>query len=285
MLRNALALRPRAGAAAACPQLLSSTRLIRTQIPPRPAVTVITYLDHYGNPVKTKEETDLTLIRTRDNKFYLQRVFADESVVRFVVPGLGMIKNAANFEYFSLGDIDLYGGVIIPGDVAPTSHQERPGFHDAVYVIMKCKPTTKFTRKDRRTWHRKLFSHWQEDPEKYQLNTMITALCLLMPIGYLIARHWAYTRRGIDPSSNGGLNNSQRDDTLWARSQKFAERHPEHLSCISSTVELTPAQQTFSQARSEMRDKDITDPALGFEMLWKFRHAAYYGHWPKGLQE
>jgi hypothetical protein len=106
--------------------LQSQYRGIRTQIPPRSAVTVITYLDRYGNPIKTKDETDLSLIRTRDNKFYLQRVLEDESIVRFAAPGLGMIKNSANFEYFSIAEIDIYGGVVVPADLMPTPQHERP---------------------------------------------------------------------------------------------------------------------------------------------------------------
>lgn len=258
----------------------AATRAIRTTLPPRPAITVITYLDHFGNPVKTKDETDISLIRTRENKFYLQRVFQDESVVRFLVPGLEMIKNAANFEYFSFQDIDVYGGVLIPAEVFPTSCHDRPGFGDAVWVMMKCKPTTKFTRKDRRAYHRRLFSHWTEDPEKYKMRYITLFANIALVGGYLLTRYIWGQERGIPFF---GDNRNIREDDLWARAREFSDRHPEHLYNVSSTANFSPAMTDYAWNRIEIKAAENMDPTMQYEILWKMRHLQTYGHWPKGI--
>jgi len=261
----------------------SSRRSIRTLTPPRPLVTVISYLDHYGNPVKTKQETDLSLIRTRDNKFFLQRVFDDESVVRFACPGLAMIKNAANFEYFSMQDIDVYGGVLIPSDVFPSAAHDRPCFHDAVYVIMRCQPTAKFTRKDRRAWHRRLHAHWEEDPEKYKFQFMSTFTLFAVACVYFGFKYINAAQRGV-PFLNEDAVPFQAD-SYWAKAARFAERHPEHLSAMATTLHFSPAQAEYIQARSEIRGSESIDPSMSMEFVWKVQHLKQYGHWPKGLAE
>lgn len=260
----------------------AALRSIRTQIPPRPGVTVIAYLDHYGNPIKTKEETDLSLIRTRDNKFFLQRVFADESIVRFPAPGLGMIKSGANLEYFSLNEIDIYGGIIIPSDVAPTPHTERPGFHDAVQIMMQCSPTTKFTRKDRRAWHRRIYANWEEHPEKYQVASLHNGMLALVVAVFCLLKYNSWKREN-DPLTGTGYR-IEEDEGMWKRAKNFGKRHPEHSYNISASVDFSPAQLDYIYSRAEPTYSDH-DSSVGMEFFWKLRHAKSHGHWPKGLRE
>ncbi|KAF8289012.1 hypothetical protein TcBrA4_0004660 [Trypanosoma cruzi] len=153
---------------------LLQSRGIRTVIAPRPAVTTLVYIDKYGRPLRNSTETDLSLIRTRDNKFYLQRVLEGGEVIRWRAPGLDHLKNVTNFETYTLNEIDEYGGVVIPADLMPTASNDPPSFHDAVYYINRVEAKKKFTRKDRRQWHRRLFAHWKESPEKF-LNHSIGA--------------------------------------------------------------------------------------------------------------
>ena len=256
---------------------------IRTVLPPRPNHTVIAYLDHYGNPLKSRQETDLSLIRTRDNKFYLQRVFHDESVVRFPAPGLAMIKNAANFEYFTLTDIDLYGGILVPFDICPSLPQERPTFHDAIYIIMRCHPTDKFTRKDRRAWHRRVHSHWSENPEMHHANYLAYYITIFITGVWVLLRYINSIWRGVPWLDEDQL--IMRDDSFWSKAARFAERHPEHTIVLASTLNFSPGLNTYNQARAELRSSESMDPNMTWEWLWKLQHWKQYGHWPKGLLE
>lgn len=254
---------------------------IRTVLPPRPNHTVIAYLDHYGNPMKSRMETDLSLIRTRDNKFYMQRVFSDESVVRFPVPGLAMIKNASNFEYFSLTDLDLYGGVLVPFEVCPSLPSERPSYHDAVYIIMRCHPTDKFTRKDRRAWHRRLHAYWAENPEQYHINWVIAYVVGMALIIYVFLRWMNNIYRGVPWFDEDHLFN--RDDNIWSKAHKFARDHPEHMQILPSTLNYSPALESYSQVRAELRQAESIDPSMQWEWIWMIQHLKQYGHWPAGL--
>lgn len=272
-------LMPAANVAAAS----SPVRGIRTQIPPRPAVTVVTYLDFYGNPIRTKEETCLSLIRTRDNKFFLQRVMPDESIVRFAAPGLGMVKNAANFEYFSISEIDVYGGIVIPGDIMPIAAVERPPFHSAVHVMMSIKPVKKFTRKDRRAHHRKIYSHWEADPDKHRFSTVSNAVLAIIVIAVVCSKYYELTKVP-DPLTPASAGPKREENSLFAYIENWPKRHPEHNNITSLSVDFTPGQVAYIQSRAESMDGD-TDVTSGVEWVWKLRHAKTYGHWPKGIRE
>ena len=261
--------------------MTASSQSIRTVMPPRPNHTVIAYLDHYGNPLKSRQETDLSLIRTRDNKFFLQRVFHDESVVRFPAPGLAMIKNASNFEYFTLTDIDIFGGILVPFEICPSLPSERPTYHDAVYMIMRCHPTDKFTRRDRRAWHRRLHAHWSEIPEQHNSNYMIYYLLIIVFLVYLIMRYINTVWRGVPWIDEDQL--THRDDSYWSKACRFAERHPEHMIVLPTTLNFSPALNQYNQARAELRSSESMDPTMTWEWLWKLQHLKQYGHWPKGL--
>ena len=76
-----------------------------------------------------------------------------------------------------------------------------------------------------------------------------------------------------------------RDENFWGKARRFADRHPEHLTTDLSTIQLSPAQQVFSRARSELRTTEVSDPALGLHWVWKIKHLYNYGHWPKGMME
>lgn len=265
---------PTAAAVTAC-------RGIRTQIPPRPAVTVIAYLDKYGNILKSKRETELSLVRTRDNKFYLQRVYPNEAVVRFLCPGLSILKNATNFEYFSMFDVDNHGGVIIPGDVFPTPAHDPPTFQDAVYCLMLCEQTTKFTRKDRRAWHRRLHAHWQESPEKYHMNFVINVSIFVIVVTWALARYLYMYRHGKSYFEDEA---PAREHTYLAKSKRFADRHPEHVGFDVNPLQLSPGQHQLSQARSDMRNEWQDTSSWSNDLMWKLRHCYYYSHWPRSLE-
>jgi hypothetical protein len=279
MLRRRMSL---PGSAIAAPTS-EAVRRIRTQIPPRPAVTVVTYLDHYGNPIKTKEETELSLIRTRDNKFFLQRVFEDESIVRFPAPGLGMIKNSTNFEYFSLNEIDIYGGVVIPVDVTMIPQTDRPMFFDAVHIMMRCEPTAKFTRKDRRAHNRKLYAHWEEDPEKYRFAGTQNALLAMIFASFVGLTYHRWTSIE-DPLAPNDATTTRERNSFFTNARNWASRHPEHNTTFSASVDFTPAQLSYVQARTDSMDS-AHDVNVANEWVWKIRHARTYGHWPKGIRE
>lgn len=261
--------------------LVAQQRSIRTQIPPRPSVTVLAYLDHHGNVVRGKEETDLSLVRTRDNKFYLQRVYPNETVVRFLCPGLSVLKNATNFEYFSMFDIDNHGGIVIPSDVFPTAAHDPPTFSDGVYCLTRCEQTTKFTRKDRRSWHRRLFSHWQESPEKYHMNFIVNTSCVVTLIVWLLARYIYVYKNGKTYFEDL----PERDNTYVAKSKRFSDRHPEHIGFDLNPLQLSPGQHSLSQARSDMRNDWQDTTSWTNDGLWKIRHAFYYHHWPRSIND
>ncbi|EAN89992.1 hypothetical protein C3747_73g112 [Trypanosoma cruzi] len=267
---------------------LLQSRGIRTVIAPRPAVTTLVYIDKYGRPLRNSTETDLSLIRTRDNKFYLQRVLEGGEVIRWRAPGLDHLKNVTNFETYTLNEIDEYGGVVIPADLMPTASNDPPSFHDAVYYINRVEAKKKFTRKDRRQWHRRLFAHWKESPEKF-LNHSIGAYG--MPFLFVL---WL-TIRGFHSIKNnkpfwdvnvyGKTDEEQVLQDPWLRLKRFSDRHPEHEGLDMTVTMMSPGQSRLSSSRAEIRETDFTDPHFHSELWWKIRHVRYYGHWPKGLAE
>ncbi|KAG5494315.1 hypothetical protein GH5_02328 [Leishmania sp. Ghana 2012 LV757] len=272
----------------ACSCLSLQRAHIRTVIPPRPAVTTLVYLDHSGRAVRTGVETDLSLIRTRDNKFYLQRVLPNGEVVRWLAPGLNYLKNVTNFETYALNDIDENGGVVIPSDVMPTAAHDVPGLRDAVFYMTKLEATSKFTRKDRRRWHRRLFAHWKESPEKYLSHTLGTYGVAFLVMLWVCVRgfHSIKNQKPFWDVNVYGLTDEERERTNpWLRLKRFSERHPEHEGVDMTVTMLSPGQSRLSSARSELRESDFTDPHYHSEFWWKVRHCYYYGHWPKGLVE
>ncbi|KAG5469747.1 hypothetical protein CUR178_01886 [Leishmania enriettii] len=272
----------------ACSCLLLQRAHIRTVIPPRPAVTTLVYLDHFGRAVRTGVETDLSLIRTRDNKFYLQRVLPNGEVVRWSAPGLNYLKNVTNFETYALNDIDENGGVVIPSDVMPTAAHDAPGLRDAVFYMTKLEATSKFTRKDRRRWHRRLFAHWKESPEKYISHTLGTYGVAFLVMLWVCVRgfHSIKNQKPFWDVNVYGLTDEERERTNpWLRLKRFSERHPEHEGVDMTVTMISPGQSRLSSARSELRESDFTDPHYHSEFWWKVRHCYYYGHWPKGLAD
>nr|CCC94228.1 conserved hypothetical protein [Trypanosoma congolense IL3000] len=265
-----------------------SSRCIRTIISPRPAVTTLVYIDKYGRPVRNGTETDVSLIRTRDNKFYLQRVLQGGEVIRWRAPGLDHLKHVTNFETYNLNEIDEYGGVVIPTDVMATAPNDPPSYHDAVYYIHRMEATEKLTRKGRRGWHRRLFAHWKESPDKF-LNFSISAYGV--PFILLL---WL-TIRGFHSIKNNkpfwdvnvyGKTDEEIDARdPWLRLMRFSDRHPEHEGLDLTVTMMSPGQSRLSSSRAELRESDFTDPHFHSELWWKIRHVRYYGHWPKGLSE
>lgn len=230
-------------------------------------------------------ETDLSLIRTRDNNFYLQRVLENGETVRWLAPGLDHLKNATNLETYSLSEIDENGGIIIPADVMPTAPHEPPSFFDAVHYMWRMKGTKKFTRKDRRDWHRRLFAHWRESPEKYISHSIGTyGVCFLIVLWILV--------RGFHSIKNNrpfwDVNVYSSDKEVidpWLRLKRFSEMHPEHEGLDMTVAVLSPGQSQMSSSRAELRESDFTDPHYHSELWWKIRHCRYYGHWPRGISE
>lgn len=270
--------------------LHQSVRSIRNVIPPRPLVTTLLYLDSYGRPIRSKAtETPLSLVRTRDNKFWLQRVLENGEVVRWHAIGLSHLKHATSFETYSLNDIDEFGGVVIPADVQPTAPQDPPGFLDAVYYIMRVTPTGKFTRKDRRSWHRRLFSDWRESPEKYMTNIISfygLPLVFVMWLGMRGAASMRNNRSFWDKDVYTPYGEESTYIDPFDRLREFSDRHPEHEGHDDIAVTLlSPGQARLSSARAELRESDHTDPHYHTEFFWKVRHCRYYGHWPKGIAE
>lgn len=264
------------------------SRTIRTVIPPRPEVTTISYLDHHGRAVKNGTVTDISLIRTRDNKFYLQRVLKDGEVVRWLALGLSNLKNVTNFETYSLNEIDENGGVIIPADVMPTVSHDPPSFHDAVYYISKVEGTEKFTRKDRRRWHRRLYAHWRESPEKYLNHTIGTYGMAFLFCLWVAVRGFHSIKNGkpfFDVNVYGKTDEEREASDPWIRLRRFSSLHPEHEGIDMSVTMMSPGQSQLSSARAELRESDFTDPHYHSEFWWKVRHCRYYGHWPKGIAE
>lgn len=270
------------------PLAAASTALrgIRTVIPPRPAVTVIVYVNHMGKAVRNGTETDLSLIRTRDNKFYLQRVLPNGEVIRWLAPGLDYIKNVTNFDTYSLNEINEHGGVIIPADVLPASPNDPPSYQDAVHYITQVKASKKFTRKDRRLWHRRLFAHWKESPDKYLNHITGTYGMAFLVVLWLVVRgfHSLKNNKPFFDTDVYTKPGEQRHDP-WVQLKRFSEMHPEHELTDMSVTMMSPGQSRLSSARAELRESDFTDPHYHSELWWKVRHCRYYGHWPKGIAE
>ena len=275
------------------PKVLQQHRFIRTQIPPRPVAVVICHMDQYGNVCRNGEESDVALVRTRSNEFYLQRVFDDESVVRFPVPGLACIKNQANMEYFNLSDIDNYGGVHIPRTLAlndvlrgvcPDSTHR---FLEAVVCIRNCEPGEKYTRKKRRLqWHR-IFTHPSENRAK-ELDGYAHYLLIFPVVTFTLM---VYSLFSSDVS---------------AKKKRFDSDHPEiSRAAVLSTEfhgmdgfgeehvvsDLSPGLVEFSVTRRSL-DPVESDEVTGYEMAntyssfsWRFQHFMSYGHWPSALTD
>lgn len=265
-----------------------SHRTIRSVIPPRPLVTTIVYIDRLGRRARSGAETDMSLIRTRDNKFYLQRVLPDGEVVRWLAPGLDYIKNVTNFDTYSFNEINDHGGVIVPADVTPSSATEPMSYHDAVYLMSIIHPVRKFTRKDRRQWHRRLCAHWKESPDKYYnhiLGTYGVAVCIVL---WLVIRGF-HSIKNNKPFLDANVYESQEETGLkrtpWHRLKSFSDMHPEHEGFDMSPTMMSPGQSRLSSSRAELRESDFTDPHYHSELWWKIRHLRYYGHWPKSIME
>lgn len=261
-------------------------RFIRTVIAPRPMATTLMFIDEAGRCVRNGAESDMSFIRTRDNKFYLQRVMPNGEVVRWLAPGLEVLKTITNFETFSISSIDDYGGIIVPADVIPTSSFEPMCFHDAAYHMRKIQPHKKITRKDRRFWHRRLFADWRESPDKYANEVIgrygiVGLLCVWLVIrGF----HSLKNNKPFWDMNVYGKTDAEMDRTnQLLRLKKFSDRHPEHALTDPIVAMLSPGQTRLSSARSELRETDFTDPHFHSEFWWKVRHAYYYGHWPRGL--
>ncbi|CCW63129.1 unnamed protein product [Phytomonas sp. EM1] len=271
--------------------LFCTRRGIRTVIAPRPAVTTLLYIDRMGRGVRDGSETDLSLIRTRDNKFYMQRVLPGGEVVRWYAPGLEYLKHVTNFDTYSLNEINENGGIVIPADVLPTTAHEPPSYLDAIYYINKLEAVKKFTRKDRRRWHRRLFAHWKESPEKYISHSVGTYGVASLVILWLVVRgfHSIKNEKPFwDPdvyNSRGRTEAERHQADPWLRLKRFSDRHPEHEGMDLTITMMSPAQSRLSSARAELRESDFTDPHYHSEFWWKIRHCRYYGHWPKGIAE
>jgi len=267
----------------------TTLRRIRQTVPPRPEVLTLAYLDKLGRPCKGVK-SNLSLIRTRDNMFYLQRILPDGEVIRWRCLGLENMKQATSFESYSIHAIDANGGVIIPTNVRATSQSEPLGFLDAVTDIRHLQTAPKFTRQDRREEHRQLFSHWSESPEKYSLQIFQAYVVPLMVLTWLLVRGFNAYRNNkgfwaVDVyDSDDPLVQRKRID-IQQRAMQFDEKHPEHGVLERGVIAMSPAQERMMLARSELRGTDAMDPHMTNEIVWKMRHAWYYGHWPKGLLE
>eukprot|EP00331_Platyophrya_macrostoma_P013496 CAMPEP_0176409544 /NCGR_PEP_ID=MMETSP0127-20121128/2557_1 /TAXON_ID=938130 /ORGANISM="Platyophrya macrostoma, Strain WH" /LENGTH=282 /DNA_ID=CAMNT_0017788935 /DNA_START=162 /DNA_END=1010 /DNA_ORIENTATION=- len=263
-------------------------RHIRSVIPPRPAVTTLIYLDQFGRPVRSKsQETPLSLVRTRDNKFWLQRVLENGEVIRWRALGLDHLKHATNFENYTLNDIDEYGGVIVPHDVMPTCAHDGPMFADVVYYMNHISPSEKITRKVRRQWHRRLYAHWLESPEKYFTKSIEYYVFPALLVMWVCIRLFHSVRNG-KPFWDHDVYHSDRELATrvdpYVRLKQFSDQHPEHSGFdANSNIMISPAQSRLSSARAELRESDFTDPHYHSEFWWKVRHLRYYGHWPKSL--
>ncbi|EPY26451.1 hypothetical protein AGDE_11311 [Angomonas deanei] len=268
--------------------LLHSTRGIRTVIPPRPVTTVIAYVSRGGYAIRDREESDVSLIRTRDNKFYLQRVLETGEVIRWRAPGLDYLKNVTNMDTYDLSEINDNGGVIIPADVMSTTPNDPPNVLDALDYIRKVKPTAKLTRKDRRHWHRQLYSHWSESPEKYFSHTVGTYGAAFLFVLWVVVRGFYAIKNDKpfwDVNVYGKTDEERVKTDPWMRLKRFSDNHPEHESFDFRPIMMSPGQAQLSSARAELRESDFTDPHFNSEFWWKVRHMRYYGHWPKGLAE
>ncbi len=269
--------------------LCTSARSIRSVVPPRPLVTTIMYLDGYGRAIRSKtQESPLSFARTRDNKFWLQRVLPDGEVVRWRALGLDRLKHAVNFETYNLNELDEYGGVVVPMEVFPTVANDPPPFQDVVHMMMKLHASQKITRKVRRSWHRRLAVHWKDDAQKYYMKISETVFFPILVIIWFFNRlaHSIMNKKPFwdhDVYHADGADN--RIDPI-ARLKKFSDTHPEQDGYDDRMITmLSPMQSRLSSARAELRESDVTDPHFHSELWWKLRHMRFYGHWPKSLMD
>eukprot|EP00760_Papus_ankaliazontas_P018771 PhM_4_TR17636/c0_g1_i1/m.82352 len=258
-----------------------ATRGIRSRVPPRPQATVLCYLDHYGNAMRNRQETTISLIRTRNNKFFLQRIFDDGSTERWPCPGLEMMKGVTSYEHFSLSDIDDYGGVLIPHGVAPAAAWDRPSFLDAVRIMAKCQPMRKFTRGERRAYHASLYGPDEEHFLKSRIHFIMN--CAFICIVVMVIGSRIYFR---EPGERNLFGPGTARNHVSVRIEDFANRHPEHMNNVEHFPTLVSPKQILLAQQSMAKDFDeITDVYTGREFLWKAQHAWNYGHWPKGINE
>ncbi|CCW66222.1 unnamed protein product [Phytomonas sp. Hart1] len=271
--------------------LYSTRRGIRTVIAPRPAVTTLVYLNNMGTRIRDGTETNISLIRTRDNQFYIQRILPDGEVVRWYAPGLEHLKHVTNFDTYSLNVIDENGGIVIPSDVVPSPPSESAYYLDAIYYINQIQAVRKFTRKDRRRWHRKLFMHWKESPEKFVNHTIGTYGMASLVILWVLIRgfHSLKNKKSFWDAdvynSHGRTETERQKKDPWLKIKRFSDCHPEHEGMDLTVAMFSPGQSRLSSARAELRESDFTDPHYHSEFWWKVRHCRYYGHWPKGIAE
>ncbi|EPY30944.1 hypothetical protein STCU_03759 [Strigomonas culicis] len=170
----------------------------------------------------------------------------------------------------------------------PTPSYEPPGYRDALHYLSKVEATTKFTRKDRRYWHRQLYSHWKESPDKYLHQTLTSyglagLVCLWLVVRFF---HSVKNQKPFwDINVYGQTDEAREKADPWLRLKRFSDTHPEHEGLDLRVTMMSPGQSNYSNARAELRDSDFTDPHFHSEFWWKLRHLKYYGHWPKGLAE
>lgn len=262
--------------------LSTSFRFIRTQIPPRPVLQVMTYLTKSGRAAGTNIETDVAIVRTRENKFYLQRVLPEGEVVRFRIPGLDHMSQATHFETFSIPIIDVSGGVHIPNTLHIEADQEPHRWNDAVLYINMVKAVGKWTRKDKRSQHRELFAHWKESPAKFQDTIPANVGLVLLLAGWGIFR-WLYSHSQHRSFFDSDL--FYNEDGMVQQSARFAELHPEHTHNDTSNIQLSPGQVGLGHMAFDLNGPESSDMATSNELLWKITHCIYYGHWPKGVRE
>ena len=265
---------------------LGSARSIRTQIPTRPEVTVLLYLDSHGTQSRHNRVTNISLVRTRDNKFWLQRVLPGGETIRWRAVGLDVMKHATSFESYNICDIDENGGIVIPTEVRPTCQGDPLSFFDAICTIQKMQSHAKFTRKDRRQWHRRSFAHWSETPEKYATHILGSYGVLGIIVLWVVVRaSHAYTNNKSFWDNDVYTKGGEREYETIKQINDFAKTHPEHEISERKMVPMSPGMDKLGGARAELRESDYMDPHSHSELWWKLRHAYYYGHWPKGLKE
>lgn len=268
------------------PLAASLPRSIRSQIPPRPEVTVIAYLDNFGKGARHGIVSHMSLVRTRDNRFWLQRVLPGGETIRWRCIGLDVLKHATSFESYSLNDIDENGGVIIPNEIRPTCQGDPLCFFDAVMEIQKLHAHAKFTRKDRRQWHRRSFCHWSESPEKYGSQVLASYGLLGLFVLWLLVRgsHAYKNKKGFWDNDVYSKDIDEENQAIM-RIREFDRNHPEHNSLERKLVLMSPGMDRLGSARAELRESDFMDPHAHSELFWRLRHAYFYGHWPKGLMD
>ncbi|RNF03214.1 hypothetical protein TraAM80_05894 [Trypanosoma rangeli] len=170
----------------------------------------------------------------------------------------------------------------------PTASNDPPSFQDAVYYINRVEATKKFTRKDRRQWHRRILAHWRESPEKFLNHSIgvygmpfLVVLCLTIRGFHSIKNSKPFW----DVNVYGKSDEERELQDSWLRLKRFSDRHPEHEGLDMTVAMMSPGQSHLSSSRAELRESDVTDPHFHSEIWWKLRHMRYYGHWPKGLAE